>query len=506
MSRTVGIDLGTTYSAVAAINSSGLPEIVRNAEGQNITPSVVFFEGADVLVGQQAKAQRLVNPHDVVEFAKRQIGNPAFRHYAPDGTEYTAEGISALILKKLVTDAAMSLGEPIDQVVITVPAYFNDAQRLATKQAGEIAGLTVGSVINEPTAAAISFAVDHDYSGTVLVYDLGGGTFDATLLKAADGKFDIVNSKGDRNLGGFDFDNRVMAWARDQFRQRTGIEIEGDEAEAMLRDRAEQAKHRLSSSEQAPMFVTYGGRNEKVVLTRAEFESLTASLLERTEYLVDEVIEESGISLAQIDKVLLVGGSTRMPMVPQLLTRLTGRTPDQTIHPDEAVARGAAIVAAVRSASSDGSVDQVPVRTQHELVINDVVSHGLGVVADNERHISENSIIIGANSRIPCQASRVYATVVDGQTELNVQVTEGDEEDLRYVRVLGASLLKIPPYPAGAPVEVIFSCDIDGMLHIEVTDIQAGQGLGEFEIDRVGSLDQGELERMRHALKGIDVL
>lgn len=505
MGRAVGIDLGTTFSAVAAINSSGLPEVVRNAEGQTITPSVVLFEGSDVLVGQQAKAQRMVSPEDVVEFVKRQMGNPDFRHYAPDDTEYTAEGISALILKKLASDAETSLGEPIDEVVITVPAYFNDAQRLATKQAGEIAGLTVGSVINEPTAAAISFAVEHDYNGTVLVYDLGGGTFDVTLLKATAGEFDIINSKGDRNLGGFDFDNRVISWARDQFLQRTGVAVEGNEAEAMLRDRAEQAKHRLSTSDQAPIFVTFGGHNEKLVLTRDHFESLTTSLLERTEYLVEEVLEDSGVPLSQIDKVLLVGGSTRMPMVPRLLQRLTGKTPDQTIHPDEAVARGAAIVATVRAAAS-GSGDLVPVRTSHDVVINDVVSHGLGVVADNDQHIAENSIIIAANSRIPCQEARVYSTVMDGQTELNVQVTEGDEEDLRYVRTLGNSVLKIPPYPAGAPVQVVFSCDIDGMVHIEVTDLQTGNGLGEFEIDRVGSLDQQELDRMRDTLKGLDVL
>lgn len=209
MGRVVGIDLGTTFSAAATINSAGVPEVLRNADGQNTTPSVVFFDGSDVLVGQQARAQRLTSPTDVVEFGKRQIGNAAYRHYAPDGTSYTAEGIAALILKKVASDAAATLGEPVDEVVITVPAYFNDAQRLATKQAGEIAGLNVTSVINEPTAAAISFAVERDYNGTVMVYDLGGGTFDVTILKALNGRFDIIQTAGDRNLGGFDFDNAI---------------------------------------------------------------------------------------------------------------------------------------------------------------------------------------------------------------------------------------------------------------------------------------------------------
>lgn len=503
MGRVVGIDLGTTYCAVAAIGPAGLPEVVRNAEGQTITPSVVYFDGGDVIVGQQAKAQRLVSPSDVVEFVKRQMGNPSWAYYAPDGAHYTAEGISALILKKLCADAEMALGEGIDEVVITVPAYFNDSQRLATKQAGEIAGLKVGSVINEPTAAAISFAVERSFDGVLLVFDLGGGTFDVTLLRSRGGDFDIVHTAGDRNLGGFDFDNLIIAWARGEFRNRTGISLDGDEAEAMLRDRAEQAKHRLSSSEQAPLFVSAQGRNEKLILTRDEFERMAVGLLARTEMLVEEVIEESGVELSQIDKVLLVGGSTRMPMVPAMLRRITRQVPDQTVHPDEAVARGAAIVAAVRSVGSGG---EVAVVGDHPIVINDVVSHGLGVVADNDRSIAENSVIIPANSSIPCQVMREYYTVVDNQTELNVQVTEGDDSDLRYVKILGQSLLRIPPSPAQSPVRVVFSCDIDGMLHIEVIDVRSNRSLGEFEIDRAGSLAPGDVARMRDAVQGVEVL
>ncbi|HMR47755.1 MAG TPA: Hsp70 family protein [Arachnia sp.] len=502
MAKTIGIDLGTTYSAASVVGAAGLPEMVRNSEGQTITPSVVYFDGDGVLVGQQAKNQRVVAPHDVVEFVKRQMGSDSWSCYTPEGTRYTAEAVSALILKKLAADAEIALGEDISGVVITVPAYFSDAQRLATKQAGEIAGLNVISVINEPTAAALSFAVEQKYNGMIMVYDLGGGTFDVTILRARDGDFDIVHTAGDRNLGGFDFDNAIMAWAKEQFEQRTGLRLEEDSDEAMLRDRSEQAKHRLSSADQAPMFVASQGRNEKLLLTREEFERLTSGLLGRTEMLVEEVIDESGVDPREIDKVLLVGGSTRMPMVREMLQRLTGRTPDQTVHPDEAVARGAAIVSALRGQQGHGSP---LIATDHEIVIRDVVSHGLGVVADNEQGISENSIIIPANSTIPCQEAREFYTVVDQQTQLLVQVTEGEDTDLRYVNRLGQSELRIPPHPAHSPVQVIFSCDIDGMLHIEVVDLVDNHRLGEFEIDRAANLDREDVDSLRRDIARVDV-
>ncbi|MBI8988828.1 Hsp70 family protein [Corynebacterium meridianum] len=497
MGRTVGIDLGTTYSAVSVIGETGLPEVLRNAEGQAITPSAVFFDSDGVLVGQQAKSQRIINPEDVVEFVKRYIGDPSWAYYAPSGERYTPESISALILKKLVEDAQLALGEPISNVVITVPAYFNDAQRMATRQAGEIAGLQVDSIINEPTAAAISYAVERNFNGTLLVYDLGGGTFDVTLLESKSGDFNIVHTAGDRNLGGFDFDNAIINWIRESFAEWTGVSLDSDQDEAMLRERAEQAKHRLSSSESAPIFISAGGHNEKFLLTREKFESLTAGLLSRTEMLVEEVIDEAGVSLSGIDRVLLVGGSTRMPMVAKMMERLTGQVADSTVHPDEAVARGAAIVANVRSSSS---TELVPLKTSNEIVINDVVSHGLGVVVVNSRGIQENSVIIPANTTIPSQVGREYYTSVDNQTSIEVSVTEGDEADLRYVKVIGDSTLKIPPHPRSSPVKVIFSCDIDGILHIEVIDLVDDKSLGEFEIDRQGVMNVSDVKLMRSSV------
>lgn len=503
MSKLIGIDLGTTYSVTATIGDDGRPQVVRNSEGQTTTPSVVLFDGTEILVGQQAKQQRAAAPDDVVEFVKRQMGNTSWRFYPTSGEPYTPEGISALILKRLAQDAATVLGEPVEQVVITVPAYFDDTQRTATKQAGEIAGLEVLSVINEPTAAAVSFGVERDFNGTVLVYDLGGGTFDVTLLRAHNGMFDIIRTDGDRNLGGFDFDNEIIKWAKAEFTGRTGLRIDDDHTEAQLRDRAEQAKHRLSTSEQAPFFVSAQGRNEKLVLTRDTFEELTESLLARTEMLVDDVIEAAGVARSAIDKVLLVGGSTRMPMVPRMIERVTGQVADQSVHPDEAVARGAAIVADLRNSEKSGTTPQT--MSSHPIAISDVVSHGLGVVALNESGRDTNSVVIPSNSKIPCQHRRQFFTVADRQTELQVQVTEGDEEALKYVKMLGSSLLRIPPYPAQAPVDVIFSCDVDGILHIEVVDVTAQRSLGEFEIERTANLERSEINQMRVAVAGLEV-
>lgn len=503
MTRAIGIDLGTTFSAVATINESGVPEIVRNSDGQTITPSVVLFDQGEAIVGQQAKLQRAAFPDDVVEFVKRQMGNESWRFYPTVGEPYTPEGISAIILKRLAADAAEVLGEPVKRVVITVPAYFDDAQRKATRDAGEIAGLEVLSIINEPTAAAVSFGIEHDYNGTVLVYDLGGGTFDVTILRAHEGTFDIIRTDGDRNLGGFNFDNAIIQWIKEEFAGQTGTTIDGDSLEAQLRDRAEQAKHRLSQSDQAPIFVSAGGHNVKLILTREKFEELTDSLLARTQMLVEEVVEAAGLSYRDIDKVLLVGGSTRMPMVERMLRSVTGHTPDRSIHPDEAVAKGAAIVAALRLAEIGDAGPTV--RSTHPIEISDVVSHGLGVVTLGEYGREVNSIVFEANRTIPDQCARVFYTVVDGQTELNVQVTEGDEEDLKYVRILGSSVLKIPPHPRESPVKVIFSCDIDGILHIEVIDLVDNRSLGEFEIDRAKNLDRAEIDRMRNALSNLVV-
>lgn len=501
--RPIGIDLGTTYSAVATIGDDGRAEMIRNSDGQNTMPSVVLFESGEAIVGQQAKMQRAAFPDDVVEFVKRFMGNPTWRHYVGD-EEYTPEKISAIILKRLAADACTAIGAPVLSVVITVPAYFDDAQRNATKQAGHIAGLDVIAVINEPTAAAISFGVETDFAGTLIVYDLGGGTFDVSILKASAGNFEVIRTDGDRNLGGFDFDNKIIEWAKTEFRARTGLDVEDSSAsDAQLRERAEQAKHRLSAGEQAPFFVSAQGKSEKLILTREIFEEITASLLGRTEMLLEDAVEDANLSMSDIQKVLLVGGSTRMPMVAQMVERVTGQKPDQSVHPDEAVARGAAIAADVRASDRHGAPQMT--KATNPVSISDVISHGLGVISLDEREIETNSVVVPSNSTVPCQLSRTFYTTTDNQTQIDVRVTEGDDTDLRYVRHLGNSLLTIPPHPAQSPVIVGFACDIDGILHIEVTDGTDNSRLGEFEIDRQSNLDPNEVSRMRSALANLEI-
>jgi molecular chaperone DnaK len=481
----------------ATIDRAGLAQVLRNSDGDNTTPSVVLFDAGDVIVGKQARMQAARAPDDVVLFVKRQMGNPDWRYVGSDGRQYRAEEISAIILRRVAADAAIALGEPVTDVFITVPAYFDDAQRTATRQAGEIAGLNVTGIINEPTAAAVSFGIESGFTGTVLVYDLGGGTFDVTVLDCREGQFDIRATEGDRNLGGFDFDNAIIAWARQQFQERTGTGIDDDLALADLRDRAEAAKHRLSTAEQATIHISHGGRSEKLVLTRARFEEITRSLLVRTEYLMESAVEAAGLTMARVDKVLLVGGSTRMPMVWSLVERVAGRPADRSVHPDEAVARGAALVAAVRSGDVSGSAGLTR--------ISDVTAHGMGIVAFNERDVMENSVIIPAQSTIPAQHGREYATRHDMQTRIEVTVTQGDEDDLKYVRTIGSSTLSIPPYPAGAPVRVRFSYDIDTTLHVQVTDLTSGADLGEFLIERVANLKQEDVDRMRTAIAELEV-
>jgi molecular chaperone DnaK len=503
MGKLVGIDLGTTNSVVATIDAAGVPQVLRNSDGDNITPSVVLFDGADVTVGKQAKRMAAKAPDDVVQFVKRQMGNPDWRYVGSDDHHYRAEEISAIILRRVAADAAIVLGEPVTDAFITVPAYFDDAQRTATRQAGEIAGLHVTGVINEPTAAAVSFGIESGFTGTVLVYDLGGGTFDVTLLDCQEGLFNIRATEGDRNLGGFDFDNAIIRWAREQFLERTGIGIEDDLALADLRERAEDAKHRLSTKEQAQIHISHQGRTEKLELTRKQFEEITRSLMVRTEYLMEGVVETAGLKMPQVDKVLLVGGSTRMPMVWSLVERVAGRSPDRSAHPDEAVARGAAIVADVRSADAAGTARQTIGASNTRIV--DVTAHGMGVLAYNQQDILANSLIVPANASVPAQFEREYTTRHDRQTEIEVTVTQGDDENPKYVKTIGGSTLRIPPYPAGAPVRVRFSYDLDATLHVEVRDLTAGRDLKEFLIDRVANLKQEEVDRMQIAIAKLSI-
>ncbi|MCQ4044142.1 Hsp70 family protein [Streptantibioticus rubrisoli] len=521
MSRVVGIDLGTTYSAVAVADAGGSAAIVRNREGENITPSVVMFQGETVIVGSQAKRSAATAPDHVVQFVKRYMGEPNPVYTSESGVPFRPEEISALVLKRLKEDAEMMLGETVDQAVITVPAYFDDARRNATKDAGRIAGLDVLRIVNEPTAAALAYGIERAEDtaeiGTVLVYDLGGGTFDVTVMRVEDGEYDVIATDGDRNLGGFDWDGALMEHLNQTFMAAGGRDLTDDGALlAELRDKAEIAKRTLSNAPQAVVVLSADGRHEQIRVTREKFEEITAHLLDRTRVITEGVLEEAKLSWDGIDRVLLVGGSTRMPMVHALVQRLSGREPERGINQDEVVALGAALVgldaqvraqqaaekrkyvgagADVTSSPGDGLARLTKGRVKS---IKDVTSQSLGMVAtDADDHGRQyNAVIVPRNTTVPARKSDVFRTLADQQTRLRVAVTEGDDEDLDFVTTVGESTLDIPPYPVGAPFEVFYSYDVDGIIHVEVKDLTSGKWLGEFEIERPGNLGSQELAEL----------
>jgi molecular chaperone DnaK len=499
--KALGIDLGTTYSVSAIVDPTGRPQAIRNSEGQNTTPSVVLIDEDDtVIVGGPAQRQAISRHMDVVQWVKRDMGNPDWRFVAASGREYTAEEVSAQILRKLADDASRALGEEVHEVVVTVPAYFDDARRQATKDAGRIAGLEVLRIISEPTAAALAYGLHERQAGVCLVYDLGGGTFDATVIRIQRGEFTVLATTGDRNLGGYDFDNRIMNWANEAVLAK-GLDDQLDDgpAEARLRDQCEAAKHLLSQLDSAPIFIDSGDTHLKLELDRATFERITADLLQRTVEMVEEVVDAAGLAIADLDEVLLVGGSTRMPMVSTAVERVTGRRPNVTLHPDEAVALGAAIQADILWTAGTGrpSVTDAP-------RINDVTAHGLGVIALDDTGRERNFVILPANAPIPQRQSMPFRTVAHHQEQIRVRVTIGDEEEPGDVEIITRDPegvpLPIPPYPAGSPVEVHIAYDIDGTVHVEVTDLVAGRSLGEFPIDRRNNLSVEEVEQMSRDL------
>ncbi|WP_075732967.1 Hsp70 family protein [Streptomyces acidiscabies] len=539
MTRVVGIDLGTTYCAMAVADRSGRPSIVRNREGENITPSVVMFQGDTVIVGSQAKRSAATAPDHVVQFVKRYMGEANPVYHSDSGTPYRPEEISALLLKRLKEDAEMTLGEPVEQAVITVPAYFDDVRRKATQDAGRLAGFEVLRIVNEPTAAALAYGLDQSSLddrddgegpaaiGTVLVYDLGGGTFDVTVMRVEDGDYTVIGTDGNRDLGGFNWDSVLMNHLNDAFMASGGPDLDDDSAlQAELRDKAEIAKRTLSNAPQAVVVLSAGGRHEQIRVTREKFEEITAELLDRTRVITEGVLSEAGLGWADIDRLLLVGGSTRMPMVPELMRRLSGREPERGIAQDEVVALGAALVAldvAVRAeeaqekrkyVGSGASVDSAPGDGLARLTkgkvksIRDVTSQSLGMVTtrENDHSLEYNEEIILHNTPVPTKRSKTFCTLVDQQSRLRVQVTEGEGEDLEYVKTVGEGTIDIPRYPKNAPFEVFYSYDVDGVIHIEVKDGTTGTWLGEFELERPDNLDPAELAELGDRVARIPTL
>jgi molecular chaperone DnaK len=485
MGKAVGIDLGTTNSVVAVLEG-GEPTVIANAEGNRTTPSIVAFKGEEVLVGELAKRQAITNPDNTVRSIKRKIGTNWKEKF--ENKEYTPQEVSARILQKLKRDAESYIGEDVTDAVITVPAYFNDAERQATKEAGQIAGLNVLRIINEPTAAALAYGLENNEDQKILVYDLGGGTFDVSVLEISEGVFEVKSTSGDSKLGGDDWDERVMEWLVDKFKSSTGIDISEDKmAMQRIKEGAEKAKIELSSTTETEVnlpFITAndsGPQHLLEKLSRSEFEKITSDLVDRTKDPVNKAVKDAGLSFSDIQHIILVGGSTRIPAVQALVKSMTGKDPSKGVNPDEVVASGAAIQAGVLK----GDVKDV--------LLLDVTPLTLGV----ETKGGIMTKMIERNTTIPTKRSETFSTADDGQTQVEIHVLQGEREMASGNKSLGKfNLTDIPSAKAGTPqIEVTFDIDANGIVNVNAKDLGTGK---EQAITITGgtALEEDEIERM----------
>ncbi len=501
MSKVIGIDLGTTMSVMAIVNEMGQPEIIPNNEGDHITPSDVLIRGEKRIVGKSARNAAKAKPDYVAQFIKRHMSEPEFLFTDGDKKTHRAEEISAAILKKLKQDAEQRLGEEVTKVVITVPAYFGDLERQRTKHAGEIAGFEVLDIINEPTAAAIAYGLDHaEKDMTLLVYDLGGGTFDVTVMRIAqDGELKVITSDGNKYLGGADFDEALKKEFEVKFKVDQGINLEKEgniRSDQEFREVAEKTKKDLSSMEEVDISLSAVGKVMDLTLTRIDFEQMIAPLIDESIELTKKALKDSEMEWSDLDKILLVGGSTLIPYVRRHIQELTRQEPETSVNPDEVVAMGAAIYAA--------NLGNVIVRNKqgNELLpmkIRNVTAHSLGIIAllgDANKH-EINSKIIVKNTEIPAQGESMYSTVEDNQTSVQIQIVQGEDEDPQYCTNIGdaAILSAIPPQPEGEPqIKIVLEYDASGIIHLSAEEIISGQAI-KAEIQNPALLSDEALEQ-----------
>ena len=486
MAKTIGIDLGTTNSVVAVMEG-GKPTVIANAEGMRTTPSIVgFSKTGERLVGQLAKRQAILNPDKTIASIKRHMGEDYKKNI--DGKDYTPQEISAMILRKLADDASAYLGEKVTSAVITVPAYFNDAQRQATKDAGKIAGLDVLRIVNEPTAAALAYGLEKDKSEKVLVFDLGGGTFDVSILEIGDGVHEVLSTSGDTHLGGDDFDKKIIDWICEEFKKQEGMDLTNDkQAMQRIKEAAEKAKCELSSVVETTINLPYitadanGPKHLELTLTRAKFEDLSHDLLERCKKPVEQALKDAGLSKNEVDEVVLVGGSTRIPAVQQLVKEYTGKEPNQSVNPDEVVAVGAAIQAGVLA----GEVK--------DIVLLDVTPLTLGI----ETLGGVMTALVPRNTTIPVSKSQVFSTAENNQTAVDIHVLQGERPMASDNKSLGMFRLEgIAPAMRGVPqIEVTFDIDANGIVNVSAKD-KATNKEQKITITNSSNLSEQDIDKM----------